>query len=662
MAQNGTFSISIKAIDKTTSAFDSVNARIRQMKADHAKRMEPINNLKKAVNSFKKITGITAVTKGIKNAFSAIAGVIAKMTFGIAKFGLKLLGLGGIASLAGIVELTRRFADFGKTLSNNAMLLGMNAAKLLDVNNAASLAGVSSGQSESAQAGFQDKMLEAKYRGGLPAQLAQALGLSGNNLDEKNILKIAKGLQGKTAAQKRFIMGNLGVSSDAFLLEQSPKDIKKYYAEAKKYGAISPSAIKNANKLYESFKLLDMQTKSLTYSLVSALTPVILPLVNDLLTWINTNKKLIESKVTEYVKDLVKWISQLNWTKIKDDAEGFWGALKTVAFWLKDNWKLALAIGAVAWFAGPLASALALLGALKGIWKLMRVINPSKAVKAVKSSVPEAGPAVEAEKIGAAALRTAAFRLLPEVMIPLFLAQHGNKIMRARETKDFEKRSMKSATANLDSLAQEKQKIDQTVNYFRSKGLTKQAAVGITAQIQSESNFQTDRPGDYVDGKPTAWGIGQWHLGRVMAILKGTGIDVRTDHNYQDQLKAMNWELHHPEIAALNKIMKAKTFAAAGSLGSFYYERPGRTDQDKVNDAANRAGVAQDIGSIYDKGKMSSKVEDFVDNLRTQRQAKDSTTHTTIEIPHAPPGTKIKSHSKNAPSPLIMLPSPSVGG
>ena len=103
----------------------------------------------------------------------------------------------------------------------------------------------------------------------------------------------------------------------------------------------------------------------------------------------------------------------------------------------------------------------------------------------------------------------------------------------------------------------------------------------LLAMEEGESDFQPDAKGDKVGGVPKAFSIFQWHLDRVEAMLKGTGIDVRSaDHMHA--LKAAYYELRHSEHVSWGLLMKSKTVDEAVQIGVRHFERPGNPNSDII--------------------------------------------------------------------------------
>ena len=115
--------------------------------------------------------------------------------------------------------------------------------------------------------------------------------------------------------------------------------------------------------------------------------------------------------------------------------------------------------------------------------------------------------------------------------------------------------------------------------FWTGAGLTLPQACGLLAQADAESSLDPKAQGDKVRGKPTAFGLDQWHPSRVAAIREGCGVDLSKLPPLADQLKAALWELQHTEHVAWTKIKATHTAFDAGYAAAKYWERPGAAAQ-----------------------------------------------------------------------------------
>lgn len=138
------------------------------------------------------------------------------------------------------------------------------------------------------------------------------------------------------------------------------------------------------------------------------------------------------------------------------------------------------------------------------------------------------------------------------------------------------------AATSLSGAARQKQQAED-IEYYQSKGWTKDQAAGIVANIYAESGGNERIPGD--GGK--AYGLAQWHPDRQANFKAKFGHDIR-EGTRDEQREFVDWELRNTESAAGDRLKKARDAREAGAIVSKYYERPAA-----VNEAAsNRAAIA----------------------------------------------------------------------
>jgi len=131
-----------------------------------------------------------------------------------------------------------------------------------------------------------------------------------------------------------------------------------------------------------------------------------------------------------------------------------------------------------------------------------------------------------------------------------------------------------------------------TVAYFVSKGWTKEQAAGIVANLKQEnSNFDPKKLGD--NGQ--AVGIAQWHPDRQAAFKAQYGKEL-SQASLQEQLEFVNFELTKGSEAKAGDLLRAsKNARQAGEIVSRYYERPGKDEDARAREAANRGASAVQI-------------------------------------------------------------------
>lgn len=131
------------------------------------------------------------------------------------------------------------------------------------------------------------------------------------------------------------------------------------------------------------------------------------------------------------------------------------------------------------------------------------------------------------------------------------------------------------------------QRAQGAMDYFVSKGWTREQAAGIVGNLARESSsFDPGAVGD--NGE--AYGIAQWHADRQAKFKKWAGKDIRGS-TLEEQLGFIHHELTEgDEVRAGNRLRQARTARSAGEVVSRMYERPAKQD----SEASLRGGMADE--------------------------------------------------------------------
>ena len=130
----------------------------------------------------------------------------------------------------------------------------------------------------------------------------------------------------------------------------------------------------------------------------------------------------------------------------------------------------------------------------------------------------------------------------------------------------------------------------EAMDYFVSQGWSREAAIGIVANLVTESGLNANAFGDHGH----AYGIAQWHPSRQRDFKKWAGKDIRLS-TLQEQLAFYHYELTQgKEQAAGNRLRNATSKRQAAEIVSRYNERPA----DREGEAARRGALAASFPSM----------------------------------------------------------------
>jgi hypothetical protein len=119
---------------------------------------------------------------------------------------------------------------------------------------------------------------------------------------------------------------------------------------------------------------------------------------------------------------------------------------------------------------------------------------------------------------------------------------------------------------------------------WRGFGFSKVATFGCLGSEEGESDFRPDVVGDHGN----AFGIFQWHIDRVLAMLLGCKIDVRIAQ-HADQVIAAHWEMTKGGEKKTGEAFKAvTTIDEAVTVMVHVYER----SASQASDIAKRTAMA----------------------------------------------------------------------
>lgn len=152
----------------------------------------------------------------------------------------------------------------------------------------------------------------------------------------------------------------------------------------------------------------------------------------------------------------------------------------------------------------------------------------------------------------------------------------------------------------------------QILAFFQAKGLTKAQAAGIAGNLQQESGLNPAESGGF---------LAQWLGTRLTGLERfAAGKHATVSGNTQVQLEYIWQELNTTESGALAALKQAKTPAAAATVFSQLYERPG---QPKL---ANRIKYANEAND-------PTGGEPFTEGLTGATKAAESAVNTVTGLP-----------------------------
>lgn len=113
----------------------------------------------------------------------------------------------------------------------------------------------------------------------------------------------------------------------------------------------------------------------------------------------------------------------------------------------------------------------------------------------------------------------------------------------------------------------------KAMDFFMSRGYTKEQAAGIVGNLKVESsNFSTVAVGDKDRKEGPSIGIAQWDPKRQADFKRIFKKDIK-EASFEEQLAFIDWELNNTEAAAGQKLRGAKSAEEAALMIDAFYER-----------------------------------------------------------------------------------------
>lgn len=314
-------SVSITAVDRSTSVIQKFNARIEKMQA-------PVKNMQRSLNRFAQLSGLNRLSEGFGRVQTSATGVF--RVFG--QIAPILSGITGAVTVAGISRLATSWANFGSNLQTTSQRLGMSTSALQTWQNGARLTGVSAESLTSRMKSLQDNMWNA-VGGRAPEVMAtfQQLHISMQNMDGslRNTSEVLPEIADRIAsirnptAQAAVATKLLGGAGEALLpfLRDGSAGMEKYRRMAQRYGVINEAGASAANRLRQAQTELTLSVEGFGNSVAQAVEPVLTPVTEAMSNWIAQNRTWIAQDISNYIQEFVNWLKSIDWQGVKGGLE-----------------------------------------------------------------------------------------------------------------------------------------------------------------------------------------------------------------------------------------------------------------------------------------------------------------------------------------------------
>lgn len=567
----------ITAVDRATKVVQNLNKNVERM-------TRPFENLRRSLQRFGHAAGFGA----IKEKLQGLARSATRVAGAFAKIGAPLVALVGGGTIAGLYALTDGWARFGLQLTQTAQILGLNTQGLYNFQNAARLVGISGQVATQTFTAFANTLQDARWgRNQQAMRLLLGLGIHLKNtksgsIDATDALgqvadKIHAFQRAGHYGAARTVAQQLGLTSLLPVLMQGRHALEAYEAQAQKLsGAMN---WQQAAAAAMQWNRLHVAMEGVKNTIGAALLPAVVPLVQQFGAWIQTNRKLIASDLSDFVKGLGNAFRGLTLKTVLDDVLAI----------VKAMLSLVTGVANVTASLGGLKTVLLAVGTLWAVPKVLQfgmafvkmaawIRGATKAFLAWRAAQ---GLGSGAGLLARSAAATAAGGLAAATGIGLVGGAAVYGVAKWWEHHQLAK-LRESGPHGVAPLA------PAVMRYFMRQGWTQAQAAGIAANIQAESGFNPAAVGD----NGAARGIGQWHPDR-QAAFNAWALRHRLPGLAQadllEQLQYYNYELRHS--AAGKRLAGARDAYSSGAIVSLYDERPA----DAAGQAASRGALATQL-------------------------------------------------------------------
>lgn len=549
MAEQGNFNINVGVIDSEAIAkLKDINKQLSDAQA-------PLRAYQRELKKFNDLSGRTARQKELQEALGSLKNKFGDIKNAVGMVAKPMLALFGVGSIAGVVGLSKSFADWGNEIRNTSALLGISTQQAIKLSQAGKLLGI--GDQVKGLETYQDTQNQIAAGQNAKGQYADnILGITPKmdfQTAELTAVKKANELlkSGKAnAAGLRDALKSAGL--DANLLGQDParlaKGFKMAAANAKEMAPYAKQAGKFRDTLAEAGGRIDV----LKTKLMAALEPALGPIIQKFIDWSKDNKAVDETmnQIAEAAKQVGEWIKNIKIEDIKKDFQ----TLKDVAEGVAIAFVALKAISFTRWSVGLVSD----------ITKVITSLTSLGKATGAAEAVAGGGTLATAAVVGGAAVAAGygVYKGVSEVHHDFFT---DKGVMEGRQAK------MKDSMygANRYGTLEKNQKQYEAMNYLvKKKGYTPEQAAATVAQARQEGGFNTQAIGD----GGAAIGTFQWHGDRQKVIEKQFGKSI-DKMSLEEQLDAYDWEMKNTEKAAGKELFGSKNLSQA-VRGGLDYERP----------------------------------------------------------------------------------------
>jgi phage-related protein len=355
---------------------DQATGPLRAIQGQFQKFTAPLQGMVAKVKGLGDTTGLSK----LGGAFKSAAGMAGGFASSLLSVAAPLAGITGAAGLGGLVAGLHSFVEEGDRLDDTAHKVGVTVEALQALELWGAKSDVAADQMASSIGKLTKKVGEAASGNKKSAELFADLGIaiSDANGKTRDIMQILPDLSramqkiddpAKRAALASQVFGKAWQGMLPLLM-QGPEGLAQAVAEMEKVGIITGKQAEQAGKLADAQLLLQKSIGGVRNAISATLVPVILPLVEGLTTWIQTNRELVATTITEWLAKVGTALRGVDWAAWAERGKLVLGFLAKFIELVGGVDKAAMVLAGIK-FAAPLATmASTLVGLIGTVGKL----------------------------------------------------------------------------------------------------------------------------------------------------------------------------------------------------------------------------------------------------------------------------------------------------
>jgi hypothetical protein len=347
-----TFRAIIEVVNRAT-------APLRTIEKGFAGIMAPITGVRLAVGALARETGIVRLSEQAVHATEKVRHLGRELGALVGPVAV----IGGIASVEGLFEASKKQAEFGEALGHSSEKTGVDIPTIARLHYVAQLEDVDPEAMDKGLAKLNSNLFKALHgkNKDFAAMMARFEGADW----KKKITGVEPAFAAISAAYRKYTneTTRAGIVTTAFgdrmgvslkpILGKTKDELREMGDEFERfYGKWTPERVAQAKEAEDNWKRLSAAGAGLAMIVGGTVTPAIMEMIVPLREWIANNKELIGQKVHDTVRDIGDSLKATDWKGIGAGLGFVWRGFKGIADLLGAK---GMVIASAALLFGPIA-------------------------------------------------------------------------------------------------------------------------------------------------------------------------------------------------------------------------------------------------------------------------------------------------------------------